>query len=842
MKNKLNRILTALSLLLLMAANCNPEPDPTPPAPPPAPPNITFSIPSGDTVKPTGDGNASAEFAAGGGTASVTFTATVAWTASSSATWCAVSPASGALGSGTLTLTIAKNETYDERTATVTVTAESVRRTITVKQLATGGMMVSPGTIEVPYGGGDYEIEVQHNVDYKIEVSAEAKSWISVKGTKALTTDKVGIAVSPNDATTSRGGTITFKSSAGEAVVTVKQHEAVYVTVDPEVLTADNTGGRKTVSVRSNSTWKATSSESWCKVSPAEGNGEGTLTVELSTNPSQEKRTATVTVSVDENTVKTVEVTQYGADFFKISPSQVNVVAGGGTFEIAVEASKSYEVTEKPDWVNEVSSANYRHTFSASENLSLEARSGKIIFADARGVSLPCTVTQDGAAPYLTIVSDPLSFEMSGGVTAVSVLSNVKWTVESDASWCEVSPTEGEGDGALCVTVGEYKVEGRRSATLTVRGEGCGSKTFSVEQEGIVPFNVSPSQVEVSADGGTFEVKVTSSFGYHISSIPDWVKEISNTPVNKIHKFEVDPAISAESRSGVVVFCDDVGTCLPVNVRQEGSPDAIDWSKAFYHKSLYMRFTATWCGWCPMMGRSVALAQTKYPGRIELVNLHASSSNLAFSGTETLERQYGIGGYPTGMIDGRRYMGNYSSADYFVQWVGEILDETETAYPVSSAIGFASSFSGRTLSIDLKLYLREAADYKVTVLLTESGIVGYQSDYEQGDHQDYHHDNIARIAVTNAAGDALTTTADRTLKKIHYSTTIPSGYNKDNMKILVIVQRHFGSQRILADGDYGGYYVDNCASGKAGANLKPALGGDAGGGNEDYNNGNPINW
>lgn len=92
-----------------------------------------------------------------------------------------------------------------------------------MKQLAAGGMQVSPATLDVPYTGGDFEITVQHNVDFTITVSDAAKGWISVKGTKALTTDKVGITVSPNDGTAAREGTLTFKSSAGEAVVKVVQ-------------------------------------------------------------------------------------------------------------------------------------------------------------------------------------------------------------------------------------------------------------------------------------------------------------------------------------------------------------------------------------------------------------------------------------------------------------------------------------------------------------------------------------------------------------------------------------------------------------------------------------------
>ena len=65
---------------------------------------------------------------------------------------------------------------------------------------------------------------------------------------------------------------------------------------------------------------------------------------------------------------------------------------------------------------------------------------------------------------------------------------------------------------------------------------------------------------------------------------------------------------------------------------------------------------------------------------------------------------------------------------------------------------------------------------------------------------------------------------------------------KDNLKILVYIQRAYGSQTVIRSADYGDYYVDNCAAGKAGGRLGPAVGSEGSGGNEDLGNGNPINW
>ena len=183
--------------------------------------------------------------------------------------------------------------------------------------------------------------------------------------------------------------------------------------------------------------------------------------------------------------------------------------------------------------------------------------------------------------------------------------------------------------------------------------------------------------------------------------------------------------------------------------------------------------------------------------------------------------QYGIEGFPTGVLDGRRLVENYD-IDYTASLIGKYMQETEQNYPVSSAIGFESSWSGQTLSVDVSLYLRYAANYKATVLLLEDGIVKAQTDYEEGNHSNYVHDNIARMAISNINGSSFSTTGDQIVKHLKYTVAVPSIYNKSKLRILVYVQREFGSQTVLQSASYGDYYVDNCASGEAGGSLAPS--------------------
>ena len=270
----------------------------------------------------------------------------------------------------------------------------------------------------------------------------------------------------------------------------------------------------------------------------------------------------------------------------------------------------------------------------------------------------------------------------------------------------------------------------------------------------------------------------------------------------------------------------------------EDPDDPEDWAgKEFWHKSLGMRFTATWCGYCPMMATSFASAISQYPNRIELLNLHPTSSNLGFNGTSKLENIFKITSFPTGMIDYRSSIANYSNSNYTTKVILDAVKETESNYPVKTGISFSSSVSGNTLNLNVKLYIKEKGDYKVTAVLLEDNIIGYQN----GGGDNYNHSSIARVAITDITGDAVSTSEDNKTVSKNYTATIPSSCDKNNLRVLVYVLRQYGSQTIIRTADYGDYYVDNAISAAVGTTQDLVFSdGTVYGGNEDTKDGGEI--
>lgn len=321
-------------------------------------------------------------------------------------------------------------------------------------------------------------------------------------------------------------------------------------------------------------------------------------------------------------------------------------------------------------------------------------------------------------------------------------------------------------------------------------------------------------------------------FSNNISSL-----DISNNTALKLLHATDNPLATLYIYEGQTDGITDLKIPSATNIVVKGSEEPEEWaSKEFWHKSLAMRFTATWCGYCPNLATGFAKAVSQYPNKIEQLNLHPTSSNLGFSGTSALSNIFNVTGYPTGMIDYRSRIGNYAS-DYAATTVVDAVKETEKNYPVKTGISFSSSVSGSTLNLNVKLYIKEKGDYKVTAVLLEDNIIGYQN----GGGDNYNHSSIARVAITDITGDAVSTSEDNKTVSKNYTATIPSSCDKNNLRVLVYVLRQYGSQTIIRTADYGDYYVDNAVSAAVGTTQDLVFSdGTVYGGNEDTKDGGEI--
>ncbi len=230
-------------------------------------------------------GTATYNVAAAGGAVSVAVTSNVDYKTSISADW--------VTGSGA-NLTVAANEAYESRTATVTYSYGDISKSVTINQAAKekeSDVLENGGssTYTVPAAGETIEVVVRSNVDYKVDVSAD---WISQVLTRAVSEDRLNFSVSANENQSARSATISVSYGDMAFTVTVNQKayspapEDPYLEISPESATVPAAGESVTINVKANYDYEVTCSDSWVNITK---NGE-TVSVVVAPNTSTSSR------------------------------------------------------------------------------------------------------------------------------------------------------------------------------------------------------------------------------------------------------------------------------------------------------------------------------------------------------------------------------------------------------------------------------------------------------------------------------------------------------------------------------------------------------------------------
>ena len=794
--------------------------------------------------------------------AEVNISSNVDWTASCSAAWVTLSSESGN-GDGVLTISVAENTNTNARSANIKVADASgeLSHIIQVKQQAAEEeeeevvFELTESSAEVSAEEGTIKVIVHYNVSYECKVDVD---WIKEVKAKAYDEAIHTFVVYANETTEKRTGVISFCGNGTCIPFTVTQaagEEKPYLSVSAENVTMPADGAKKKVNVSSNVDWKASCTASWVTVTPKSGNGNGELTITASANASDEIRTAVVKITdASGNLACSVQVRQQANEYepyLDADVENISAPAEGLQKKVNISANVDWKASCTVDWVK-LSPASGKGdgtlTVTVSENVSEEARTAVVKITDASGkLSHSIQVNQDAAVveeePIFELLNSSAEVGADGGNFEVEVLSNIEFDYTVPVDWITVVSEQAKGsDKYICTfKVSPNAGTEERKAVITF----CGNETcipFNVTQEGApVEYNLSVDRETISAAyTGTqtpVTVNVTSNTAWTVKSNSTWCTVTpASGNADGSFKVSVSENTSTSSRNAVVTVTsqDDTSLSCDIYVNQEAKPEEeIDdsWKTAeFEHRSLFLRFTADWCGWCPMMATSIALAQENMPGKIEALSVHGYDSKLACTASEYMISGYNVEGYPSGLVDGRTWIGNYSS-DYTASLIVNAVNDTEARYDTCTGASWTSTVSGNTVSLDLVTYMKKSGSYKVTALLVEDNIVGYQADYENGASSSYTHNGVIRAAFSNAMGDSYSLSSANQVKRFNYSVTIPSGCNKNNLKIVVYIQR----------ADSGSYYVDNAAAAKIGVDKSLAVLSDkVGGGNEGIVPGDDI--
>ena len=461
-------------------------------------------------------------------------TATVSWTAKSSASWLTVKTASGS-GDGTIVYDVAANTGTSERTATITVTGGGITRTFTVTQNGKAAAELALGSSERTFtaaAANSKELSVTATVSWTAKSSA---SWLTLKTASGSGNGTIVYNVAANTGTGLRTATITVTGGGITRTFTVTQSGTAATLVLGESersFTAEAVNGRE-LGVTADVSWTAASSAAWLTVITSSGTGNGTVVYDVAANTGTSTRTATITVTGGGIT-RTFTATQSGSD------PLLELEASSRSFTAAAAIGEELEVTANVSWTAESGAAwltvktaggngNGTITYDVEANPGTAERMGTITVTGG-GLTRIFLATQSGQAARLELAETARTFTAdaaSGNGLAVS--ANVAWTVASSASWLAVRTTNGTGDGTVAYDVTENPGTGERMGAITVSGSGL-TRIFLVTQDGKSETQKSPVGVPcqwleenasgiLAATGGDYEA---AAMALAANGLPVW--------------------------------------------------------------------------------------------------------------------------------------------------------------------------------------------------------------------------------------------------------------------------------------------------------------------------------
>ena len=196
-----------------------PSPTPTPPGPGPAPEHATIIL-SQSTIS----------FDSSGGAASFSVICNYDWTASVSETWLSLDHSQGTASESAVYITIScsPNQSYDSRTAVISVDSEGSTKEVLIKQDGKTASLsiISSTSVNVESFDGDcchYENTISFTTDRDWTISCD-KDWVHLDKESGLASDSpisVPFKCDRNTTSENKIATITVDASGTTATVTV---------------------------------------------------------------------------------------------------------------------------------------------------------------------------------------------------------------------------------------------------------------------------------------------------------------------------------------------------------------------------------------------------------------------------------------------------------------------------------------------------------------------------------------------------------------------------------------------------------------------------------------------
>lgn len=418
----------------------------------------------------------SIELSADGGSSTINFTANRDWTSSCSDSWVSISPASGSAADGPVAIRVScnANTTYEDRTATVTIRMEDLSQTISIRQPANLGVVLSTNKYELTSDARTIEVEVKANIQYKVEISA---SWIKQTGTKALTSNTLKFSVEENKTYDNREGKITIKSQqsgVADQVISVVQAQKDAMEVEKTSYEMPYGGGEIELKVQANVSFGVFPKVDWIHHVQTKALSNSTVVLKVDENPTYVSREGKVEIAQQNGSLKyTITVRQAGRiAVTSVSLNKTTLKLKEGENETLIATVTPDNATDKT--VTWTSSNPAIATVDENGKVAAIKEGEATITAKAGEKEATCSVLVKNDVPVSSIVLNKTSLTLTKGAS-----ETLEATVKPDDATDKTLTWKSSNTNVATVENGTIKGIGIGTATITA-SSGNVSGTCSV--------------------------------------------------------------------------------------------------------------------------------------------------------------------------------------------------------------------------------------------------------------------------------------------------------------------------------------------------------------------------
>ncbi len=305
-----------------------------------------------------------------------------------------------------------------------------------------------------------------------------------------------------------------------------------FLTVSADTLTIEAAASSTTTfDISSNVSWTAESNQSWLTVNSSSGSDDETITLTATANPTTSPRTATVTVSENRVPPQTIIVIQdSAAPVLTVSTNTLAIAAAdSSTATFDINSNINWTAESNQSWLIVSNSAGFGDetiTLTATANTTISSRTATVTVS-GNGVSTQTiVVTQDGAAPVLTVSTDTLTIAATdSSIVTFDITTNISWIAIGNQSWLTVSSSAGSGDETITLTATANPTIISRTASVTVYGTGVTEQIITIVQDAAIPvLTVSTNTLTITAtDPITVTFDITSNISWAAESNQNWL-------------------------------------------------------------------------------------------------------------------------------------------------------------------------------------------------------------------------------------------------------------------------------------------------------------------------------